>query len=43
MLDNKTINDTKQIADEFLNVLEKIGLDNFIIYDDGDVEYFNKK
>ena len=43
MLDNKTINDTKQIADEFLNVLEKIGLDNFIIYYDGDVEYLNKK
>ena len=38
-LQNKSINDTETIVRELLSIINKIGKENFIIYEDGDIEY----
>lgn len=42
-LNDKTDNDRELIVNELLSILNKIGIDKFIIYDDGDIEYIDKK
>lgn len=41
-LQNKSINDTETIVRELLSIINKIGNENFIIYEDGDIEYIYK-
>ncbi len=38
-LQNKSINDTETMVRELLSIINKIGKENFIIYEDGDIEY----
>lgn len=38
-LQNKSIDDTETIVSELLSIINKIGKENFIIYEDGDIEY----
>lgn len=39
---NKKTTDSEKIVKELLAILEKIGKEKFIIYDDGDIEYIYK-
>ena len=39
---DKKTTDSEMIINEILSLIEKIGKENFIIYDDGDIEYIYK-
>lgn len=39
LLSDKTDNDKESIVNDLLSTIETIGMEKFIIYEDGDVEY----
>lgn len=40
---DKTTTDSEYIVNELMALIEKLGKEKFIIYDDGDVEYIKKE
>lgn len=43
-LNKKTIEDKEKLVNKILDIISLLGQDNFLIYDDGDIDYnYNKK